>query len=95
MKDDLRLATFPGFGVSHARVDQEFQQIEQRVARMLEEFTPGREGSAAFYARLRTAARLQPTATTMTMAMATSTPTDRVHVRMSLPPAGTEGVLSG
>jgi len=63
MKDDLRLATFPGFGVSHAPVDQEFQQIEQRVARMLEEFTPGRAGSAAFHARLRTAARLQPTAT--------------------------------
>jgi hypothetical protein len=65
MKDDLHFATLPGLGVSYGPVYQQFQQMEQQVAQMLGELTPGREGSAAFHARLRTAARLQMTAVGM------------------------------
>lgn len=65
MKDDLYFATLPGFVVSRAPVYQQFQQMEQQVAQILRELTPGREGSAAFHARLRTAARQRLTAAGM------------------------------
>lgn len=59
MKDDLHFPTYPGLGVSQVPVYQQFQRMERQVAQILGELTPGREGSAAFHARLRTAARQQ------------------------------------
>lgn len=65
MKDDLYFATLPGFGVGHTPVYQQTQQMEQQVAQMLRDLTPGREGSAAFRAGLRAAARQRMTAAGM------------------------------